>query len=711
MTVAIYKSDIDYSFEVNKRRKVREIDLIVEESQLRNLDSKHMNSTNYILNLDNIDAKTSKNIFIRNIPKYIDEIFLCELFSEYGDLSSVKIIRRTYNNSGFVCFYDRKSAEEALKSLNGRLIDGLPLSLSWGKSLDISTKEHLGSIPNPKERIERLDTQINSEIIKENINTEDYNNCTIIRVEVPNDEMKKALIRLTSRFVAYFGYCFEQLLMKNELENPLFSFLFISSPLHHYYRWRVYSFLQGDSHKHWRVKPFRMVENGIVWYPPPLEEKVENDNSTRKMDYFRIIGSKLEIWLSSYNSIDDPLSWLWINSNISRREDNIKPSNIIKSLEYPNHTKNIDNKINKYDYKLINDMNIPNTICNNEIKNSNSNDTDNKYVDTINEFLYDISKNEPYMIRLYRELGGEIMDGEIMDEFRYLVDELSTDRLKIANLMKFAIDNADLYSVNILDKLIQELIFSPNNELPILYAISDILYNSYSSKPGTWKYRNLVSQLFPYIAAHFSYLNNSKYEKIIKNKMIKHTRNILRIWLCWNIYPISYIYGLESTLIFDKFFYEMKNNINSEHFTQVSIESRYPEIDGDLLREDILSILVEWPLYLRPTLWKLWSDYFKIFNKNLNIYLQYQWVGKGLVLPPVHLFGNSMAIHRMAFFLYYCDHLKDGNLFIYLSEIEESKESDNTRNYENQESAEIELSSPSKVEINSDEDSEDMFAE
>ena len=40
-----------------------------------------------------------------------------------------------------------------------------------------------------------------------------------------------------------------------------------------YYRWRVYSYLQGDSDTFWRKEIFMMSENGYIWHPPQIETK------------------------------------------------------------------------------------------------------------------------------------------------------------------------------------------------------------------------------------------------------------------------------------------------------------------------------------------------------------------------------------------------------------------------------------------------------
>ena len=35
-----------------------------------------------------------------------------------------------------------------------------------------------------------------------------------------------------------------------------------------FYRWRVYSYLQGDGDTNYRREPFEIVADRAVWYPP-----------------------------------------------------------------------------------------------------------------------------------------------------------------------------------------------------------------------------------------------------------------------------------------------------------------------------------------------------------------------------------------------------------------------------------------------------------
>ncbi|XP_056332293.1 U2 snRNP-associated SURP motif-containing protein isoform X3 [Danio aesculapii] len=72
-------------------------------------------------------------------------------------------------------------------------------------------------------------------------------------------------------FVVREGPMFEAMIMNREINNPLYRFLFENqSPAHVYYRWKLYTILQGESPTKWKTEDFRMFKNGSLWRPPPL---------------------------------------------------------------------------------------------------------------------------------------------------------------------------------------------------------------------------------------------------------------------------------------------------------------------------------------------------------------------------------------------------------------------------------------------------------
>lgn len=65
-------------------------------------------------------------------------------------------------------------------------------------------------------------------------------------------------------FVVREGPMFEAMIMRREMDNPIFRFLFENeSPAHIYYRWKLFSLLQGDTPTEWRQKEFRMFKSRL----------------------------------------------------------------------------------------------------------------------------------------------------------------------------------------------------------------------------------------------------------------------------------------------------------------------------------------------------------------------------------------------------------------------------------------------------------------
>ena len=93
----------------------------------------------------------------------------------------------------------------------------------------------------------------------------------MVKVVLPLDRTLICLIHRMIEFVVREGPAFEAIIMTKEINNPQFRFLFDNmSPAHSYYRWKLYSVLNGDSICKWRTKPFQMFKNGSYWQPPPV---------------------------------------------------------------------------------------------------------------------------------------------------------------------------------------------------------------------------------------------------------------------------------------------------------------------------------------------------------------------------------------------------------------------------------------------------------
>ncbi|XP_043287428.1 U2 snRNP-associated SURP motif-containing protein isoform X2 [Venturia canescens] len=246
---------------------------------------------------DNGDPNTT-NLYLGNLNPKITEQQLMEIFGKYGPLASIKIMwprsdeeKARQRNCGFVAFMSRKDGERALKNLNGRDIMQYEMKLGWGKSVPIPPypiyiPPALMEITQPpppsglpfnaqphrrdRHKIPRI-RNLQSADPQEKENFEKILQNAVVKVVIPTERNLVMLIHRMVEFVIREGPMFEAMIMNRELNNPMFRFLFENySPAHTYYRWKLYSILQGDGQKEWHTDEFRMFKGGSVWRPPPV---------------------------------------------------------------------------------------------------------------------------------------------------------------------------------------------------------------------------------------------------------------------------------------------------------------------------------------------------------------------------------------------------------------------------------------------------------
>ncbi|RUS23960.1 hypothetical protein BC938DRAFT_474338 [Jimgerdemannia flammicorona] len=186
-------------------------------------------------------ANTPGVIFLYSLhfsSQTVNEEILCKEFAKYGPIASVKIMwprtqeeKDRNRNCGFVSFMERKHAEQALRNLDGKELLGYVMRVGW------ELKE--GVRPPPS------GLPFNAQMVHPKYTG----------VPPPGSA----------------------LMMDREWNHPKFKFLSRSqSPEHVYYRWKLYSILQGDRKNHWRTEPFQMFDEGPWWVPPeiPFDEEV-----------------------------------------------------------------------------------------------------------------------------------------------------------------------------------------------------------------------------------------------------------------------------------------------------------------------------------------------------------------------------------------------------------------------------------------------------
>lgn len=179
---------------------------------------------------------------------------LSALFDPKGPLHSVKIMwartpeeKSRNRHSGFVCFRNRLDAEVAMNELDDTdpFRVGRYILVRWGRH-----------VPHHGEEISARPNGIDASTIS-------------IQVTRPTDPEREHFLSTAASNVARDESPLEEKLK----HDPDFT---CSDAERTYYRWRVWSFVHGDSEAIWCTDPFIMQEGGPLWIPPPLHRLPDN---------------------------------------------------------------------------------------------------------------------------------------------------------------------------------------------------------------------------------------------------------------------------------------------------------------------------------------------------------------------------------------------------------------------------------------------------
>uniref|UniRef100_A0A4W6CKB4 Zgc:163098 n=1 Tax=Lates calcarifer TaxID=8187 RepID=A0A4W6CKB4_LATCA len=251
---------------------------------------------------DDLTVPTTTNLYISCISPKMNEEMLCKEFGKYGPLASVKIMwprtdeeRCRTSNRAFVAFMTRKDAERALAALDGKVIMGFEMKLGWGKPARIPpqplyTPVGVRATPPPPSGLPfnaqprgRFRNDFTKPLGMSKGELDKTLSEAVVKVVIPTERNLLFLIHRMIEFVVREGPVFEAIIMNKEKNNPDYRFLFDNKSQDHvYYRWKLFSILQGESPTEWRTTDFRMFRGGSLWRPPVLnnysqrgEERVE----------------------------------------------------------------------------------------------------------------------------------------------------------------------------------------------------------------------------------------------------------------------------------------------------------------------------------------------------------------------------------------------------------------------------------------------------
>uniref|UniRef100_A0A8R1DJ94 U2 snRNP-associated SURP motif-containing protein n=1 Tax=Caenorhabditis japonica TaxID=281687 RepID=A0A8R1DJ94_CAEJA len=249
------------------------------------------------------DDPYTTNIYVSNIPHSVTEEDLLFTFGSFGPLAALKILyprseeeRRRPHICAFVAFMSRADVDRFMTEVRVVIVRNEPIRFAFARPVSIPpvpyyTPPSLQAMQHPdppsglpfnaqpvreeaKKFLEKYKTfpPMHALPLKGQYGYEDFTELiknSQVRVVVPPD---RKLVRSMDRMAVYVvteGPQFEALICAEEFQNPMFQFLWDNThALHVYYRWRIFSLLQGDTLDEWRREPFRMFENGSWWIPP-----------------------------------------------------------------------------------------------------------------------------------------------------------------------------------------------------------------------------------------------------------------------------------------------------------------------------------------------------------------------------------------------------------------------------------------------------------
>ncbi|KAM9349012.1 LOW QUALITY PROTEIN: U2 snRNP-associated SURP motif-containing protein [Symphorus nematophorus] len=239
---------------------------------------------------DDLTVPTTTNLYISCISPKMNEEMLCKEFGKYGPLASVKIMwprtdeeRCRTSNRAFVAFMTRKDAERALAALDGKVIMGFEMKLGWGKPARIppqplytpvgvrATPPPPSGLPFNAQPRDRFRNDFTKPLGMSKGDLDKTLSEAVVKVVIPTERNLLFLIHRMIEFVVREGHVFEAVIMNKEKNNPDYRFLFDNKSQDHvYYRWKLFSILQGESPTEWRTTDFRMFRGGSLWRPPVL---------------------------------------------------------------------------------------------------------------------------------------------------------------------------------------------------------------------------------------------------------------------------------------------------------------------------------------------------------------------------------------------------------------------------------------------------------
>lgn len=429
-------------------------------------------------------------LFLRELPASATEDGLCQLFTRYGIVTAMDIVRpldKTEKTSGYITLDTRENAQRAKEALHDREVDGVPLWIEWAKG------------PPPVASSDRSDPAIDSSKSKDGTRH--------LIVEPPEDKRRRRVIDRLAKYVAQEGHPFEQIVMERESPDGTFKFLFQhDSKENIYYRWRTFAFAQGDNFKVWRTETFRICEGGAWWRPPLCETVVE-----RKSRSTNFSSAPPAQGPPSPAAVAAPATTAPTAAVVPAKPTNRPQAGPLASWTQADVEEEAERQ----------------RLEERATQERQKRDRDKKGI-----------------------AGGKRLTDTDWDKLELLLRSITVMRCTVLEAMVFCLDKSD-WAIEITECLTESLSIV-ETELPLklarLMLVSDILHNTCSSRPAAWAYRREFEKSLPDIFEHF-YVALSRVESRLAADKTRHQVNrLLHIWEDWGLFAPQFVRGLEAAL-------------------------------------------------------------------------------------------------------------------------------------------------------------------
>lgn len=440
-------------------------------------------------------ASEPQALFLRELPDSVTEDVLCALFSRYGVVTSVDVVRPTgpeEKTSGYVTLDSRDSAQRAKDALQDREVDGVPLWIEWAKG--------------PPPQLEYT--------------PEDRDGCRHVVVEPPIDKLKRRIIDRLAKYVAQEGHPFEQIVMERESPEGMFNFLFQhDSPANIYYRWRTFAFAQGDNFKLWRTETFRICDEGAWWRPPPCEAAAEKRLRSTNFSSGPVQRQQAAAAAAaaSQASASQAVPVGGAAAPAGAASPPAKPA-----------TRSTSSALASLSKEELEDELERQRLEERATLERQRRDRDKRGI-----------------------AGGKRLTDTDWDRLEQLLRNVSRQRSTILETMAFCLDKSD-WAIEITECITESLTIMETDmalKTARLLVVSDILHNTASSRPAAWAYRREFERSLPDIFEHLHLAIAREESRIQADQARQVAGRILRIWEDWGLFAPQFIRGLEAALM------------------------------------------------------------------------------------------------------------------------------------------------------------------